>query len=88
MYSSHELAHNRRLDLEGYWNKSICVEIKVHRQVYLLGTSDTSDVNFFDSLNKNIERDLDITNNVISVEDMDDDHLNLNVHNLKDTKFS
>ena len=87
MYLSHELVHNRRLDMEGYWNESIWVETKVHRQVYLLGTfysPYTSDANFFDSLNKNIERALDITNNVIIVGDMNEYLLNPNVHTLKD----
>ena len=51
VYLSHELVHKRRLDLEGYWNESIWVEIKVHRQVYLIGTfysPHTSDATFFD----------------------------------------
>ena len=43
----------------------------------------TSDANFFDSLNKNIEKALDIINNVIIVGDMNEDLLNSNVHNLK-----
>ena len=87
VYLSHELVHKRRLDLEGYWNESIWAEIKVNRQIYLIGTfysPRTSDANFFDSLNKNIERALDITNNVIIVRDMNEDLLNPNVHNLKD----
>ena len=87
VYLSHELLHKRRLDLEGYWNESIWAEIKVNRQIYLIGTfysPRTSDANFFDSLNKNIEKALDITNNVIIVGDMNEDLLNPNVHNLKD----
>ena len=50
VYLSHELVHKRRLDLEGYWNKSIWAEIKVNRQIYLIGTfysPRTSDENFF-----------------------------------------
>ena len=50
VYLSHELVHKRRLDLEGYWNESIWAKIKVHRQVYLIGTfysPCTSDTNFF-----------------------------------------
>ena len=53
-----------------YWNESIWAEIKVNRQVYLIGTfysPRTSDANFFDSLNENIEKALDITNNVMIV---------------------
>ena len=87
VYLSHELVHKHRLDLEGYWNESTWAEIKVNRQIYLLGTfysPRTSDANFFDSLNKNIEKALDITNNVIIVGDMNEDLLKPNVHNLKD----
>ena len=55
------------------WNASglnlyIWVEIKVKRQVYLLGafySPRTSDGNFVDSLNKYIERALDTTNTII-----------------------
>ena len=39
---------------------------------------------FLDSLNKNIEKALDISNNVIIVGDMNEDLLNPNYHNLKD----
>ena len=84
---SHELVHKRRLDLEGYWNESIWAENKVNRQVYWIGTfysHRTSDVNFFDSLNKNIEKALDITNIVIIVGGMNEDLLSPNVHSLKD----
>ena len=87
VYLSYELVNKRRLDLEGNWNESIWAEIKVNRQIYLIGTfysPRTSDANFFDSLNKNIEKALDITNNVIIVGDMNEDLLNPNVHNLKD----
>ena len=38
VYLSHELVHKRSLDLEGYWNESIWAEIKVNRQIYLIGT--------------------------------------------------
>ena len=58
----------------------------LYRQVYLIETfysPRTSDVNFFDSLNKNIEKALDIINNVVIVGDMNEDLFNPNVHNLK-----
>ena len=44
----------------------------------------TSGSNFFDALNRNIDEALDITNNVIIVVEMNEDLLNLNIHNLKD----
>ena len=43
----------------------------------------TADAIFFDSLNQNIEKALDITNNIIILEDMNEDLLNPNMHNLK-----
>ena len=44
----------------------------------------TADANFFDSLNKNIEKALDISINILILGDMNEDLLNLNMHNLKD----
>ena len=44
----------------------------------------TADAIFFDSLNKNIEKALDITNNIIILGDMNEDLFNPNKHNLKD----
>ena len=50
MYLSYRLAHTRIIDLLTFWNESIWVELKAV---------------FFDALNKNIEKVLDITNNII-----------------------
>ena len=61
-------------------------KIKENRQVYLIGTfysPRTADAIFFGSLNKNIEKALDITNNVIIVGDMNEDLFNPKVHSLK-----
>ena len=44
----------------------------------------TADAICFDSLNKNIEKALDITNNIIILGAMNEDLLNPNMHNLKD----
>ena len=87
MYLSCELAHTRIIGLETLWNESLWVEIKVNRDIYLIGlfySPRTADAIFFDSLNKNIEKALDITNNIIILGDMNEDLLNPNMHNLKD----
>ena len=87
MYLSCELAHTRIIGLETFWNESLWVEIKVNRDIYLIGlfySPRTADAIFFDSLNKNIEKALDITNNIIILGDMNEDLLNPNMHNLKD----
>ena len=73
--------------METFWNESLWVEIKVNRDIYLIGlfySPRTADAIFFDSLNKNIEKALDITNNIIILGDMNEDLLNPNMHNLKD----
>ena len=44
----------------------------------------TADAIFFDSLNKNIEKALDITNDKIILGDINEDLLNPDMHNLKD----
>ena len=87
MYLSCELAHTRVTDLETFWNESLWVEIKVNRDIYLIGlfySPRTADTRFFDSLNKNIEKALDTTNNIIILGDLNEDLFNQNMHNLKD----
>ena len=73
MYLSCELAHKGILGLETFWNASLWVEIKVNKDSYLIGlfySPRTADPIFFDALNKNIEKALDITNNIIILGDM------------------
>ena len=75
--------------METFWNESLWVEIMVNRESYLIGlfllySLRTADVVFFDALNKNIEKALDITNNSIILGDMNEHLLNPNMHNLKD----
>ena len=87
MYLSCGLAHTRTIDLETLWNESIWVEIKLNRESYLIGLSyspQTAGVVFFDALNKNIEKVLDITNNIIILGDTNENLLNPNMHHLKD----
>ena len=87
MYLSCELAHTRVIGLETFWNESLWVEIKVNRAIYLIGlfcSPRTADPIFFDSLTQNIEKALDITNNIIILGDMNEDLLNPNVHNSND----
>ena len=37
MYLSCELAHTRIIGLKTFWNESLCVEIKLSRDIYLIG---------------------------------------------------
>ena len=87
IYLSCELVHTRIIGLETFLNESLWIEIKVNRDIYLIGlfySQRTADAIFFDSLNKNIEKALDITNNIIILGDMNEDLFNPNMHNLKD----
>ena len=45
---------------------------------------DTSDANFLNGLERNIEKALEISTNVIVLGDLNEDLLNSNVHGLKD----
>ena len=86
MYLSCGFAHTRIIDLETFWNESLRVEIKVNRECYLIGlfySPRTADVIFCIALNKNVEKALDITNNIITLGDMNEDLLNPSMHNLK-----
>ena len=64
------------------------VEIKVNRDIYLINlfySPRTANASVFDSPNKErYKKALDITHNIIILEDMNEDSLNPNMHNLKD----
>ena len=63
------------------------VEIKLNRESYLTGlfySPWTADASFFDALSKNIEKALDITNDIIILGDMNEDLLNPKIPHLKD----
>ena len=71
MYLSCELAHKRILGLETFWNESLWVEIKVNKGSYLIGlfySPLAADPIFFDALNKNIKKALDITSDIKNIE--------------------
>ena len=55
---------------------------------YLIGlfySPVTSDATYFNSVSSNIEKTLDLTKNMILVGDLNEDLLNLNYRNLRDT---
>ena len=87
MYLSCELAHKRNLGLEIFCNESLWVEIKVNKESYFIGlfyNPRTADPIFFYAFNKIIEKAFDFTSNIIFLGDMNEDLLNLRLHNLKD----
>ena len=72
--------------LEFFCEESIRVEIKVQRNVCLLGlfySPKTADVNFFNNLKLNIEKAYDVYKNLIIVGNLNEDLLNPNFHNLE-----
>ena len=67
-----------KANLECFWNESIWGEIQVQRQIYLLSalhSPHTSEISFFDSLNKNVVRALYTANTAIGASDMNEDSL-------------
>ena len=63
------------------------MEIKARNESVLLGvfySPRTSDAKFLNGLNRNIEKALEISTNVIVLGDLNEDLLNPNVHGLKD----
>ena len=87
VYLSNDLFHKRKPELEVFCNESIWVEIKARNESVLLGvfySPRTLDANFLDGLNRNIEKALEISTNVIVLGDLNEDLLNPNVHGLKD----
>ena len=87
MYINTSLAHKRRPDLEIFCDESIWAELKVKQEIYLIGlfySPTTADQTFFNNFNVNIERALEISNNLILVGDLNEDLLNINYRNLRD----
>ena len=87
VYLSNDLFHKRKPELEVFCDESIWVEIKARNESVLLGvfySPRTSDANFLYGLNRNIEKALEISTNVIVLGDLNEDLLNPNVHGLKD----
>ena len=88
VYLNKDLVHSRITDLEAYCNESIWVKIVVNSDIYLVGTfysPKTADKDFFRNFNLNIEAAFNISKNVIILGDLNEDLLNDNFHNLKDT---
>ena len=88
MYLNSNLIHCRRPDLEIFCPESIWAEIKVKHDTYLIGlfySPVTSEATFLNSFSSNIEKALDLTKDMILVGDLNEDLLNLNYRNLRDT---
>lgn len=86
IYPNNNLVHERMAELENFWDECIWIKVKQKSQVLLLGvfySPKTSDRHFFDRLNQNIEKAMDISKNIIIMGDLNEDLLNLNNHNLK-----
>ena len=80
--SNSELVHNRKTELEVYWDDSIWAEIKVKNTNFLIGLFYSPKPH--DRLNLNIEKALEVPKNLIILGDMNEDLLNPNFYNLKD----
>ena len=85
VYLNKDLVHSRITDLEAYCNESIWVKIVVNSDIYLIGTFLTVDKDLFRNFNLNIEAAFNISKNVIILGDLNEELLNDNFHNLKDT---
>ena len=68
VYLSNDLLHKLKAELEVFCDESIWVKIKARNESALLGifySPRTSDANFLNGLNRNIEKALEISTNVI-----------------------
>ena len=87
IYINNKVLSERIPDLEIFWDECIWVKIHQKRQSFLLGvfySPKTSDRNFFDKLNDNIELAQQLLTNIIIVGDFNEDYLNDRNHLLKD----
>ena len=91
VYINSNLLHKRRSDLEVFWEESLWVEIKINNQQYLLGTfysPKPQDQHFFEALDRNIEKAMEVSENIILLGDLNEDLLNINYRNLRDILLS
>ena len=84
-YLNSSLLHVR--DLEIFCDELIWIDVKVKTESFLIGvfySPTTSNSQFFNSLNLNIEKAFEFFKNLILVGDLNEDLFNPNFHNLKD----
>ena len=87
VYINNNLLHKRRPDLEIFCEESIWVEIKINNQQYLLGTfysPKPHDQVFFEAFDRNIEKAIEFSQNIVIIGDLNEDLLNENYRNLRD----
>ena len=85
VYLSKQLSSSRCFELEIFCNESIWVNVKQTSKDTLIGlfySPKTADVEFFNRFNSNIEKALDITDNLVLLGDLNEDLLHPNYHNL------
>ena len=83
-----DLVHSRITDLEAYCNESIWVKLVVNYDIYLIGTfygPKTANKKVLRNFNLNIDIAFNISKIVIILGDLNDDLLNDNFHNLRET---
>ena len=81
VYINSYLIHKIRSDLEFFWEESLWVEIKIYNQQYLLGTFYSPKPQYqqyFDALDRNIEKAMEISDSIIILGDLNEDLLNIN----------
>ena len=81
------LIHKRRPDLEVFWEESLWVKIKINNQQYLLNTvysPKPQNQYFFDALDSNIEKAMELCQNILILGDLNEDLLHENYRNLSD----
>ena len=79
--------HKRRPDLEIFCEESIWIEININNQQYLLGTfysPKPHDQVFFEAFDRNIEKAMEFSQNIVILGDLNEDLLNENHRNLRD----
>ena len=88
VYVNNNLIHKRRPDLEVFREESLWVEIKINKRQFLLGTfysPKPQDRLFFDAFDRNIEKAMELSQNLVIVGDLNEDLLNDNFRYLRDT---
>ena len=87
VYINSNLLHKRISELNVFWEETLWVEIKINNQQYLLGTfysPKPKDQDFFEALDRNIEKAMEVSENIIILGDLNEELLDINYRNLRD----
>ncbi len=87
VYVADHILSERMANVEIFWDESVWIKVATKHDSYYVCTiyrPPSSDIEFWDLLDRNLEFISEISNNIIVVGDINEDQLNVRNHKLKD----